>query len=184
MRNGGGGLISASGISPVAFLSGGIDSIRFLTLHPDFAPEFLADLSVHKLSTSTLAPVAELRDAWHSVAALLGGEDKLAMALGEKVTHFSDIASAQGETQKAISTALHTKMYQAMTDVDNVGQPGGAPSREAAIRLMSSSGEGAAWLRATPWCPLLRLDLDSVFGSAEVSGIVVASGALFSCSPS
>ena len=67
MRNGGGGLISASGISPVAFLSGGIDSIRFLTLHPDFAPEFLADLSVHKLSTSTLAPVAELRDAWHSV---------------------------------------------------------------------------------------------------------------------
>ena len=87
------------------------------------------------------------------------------MALGEKVTHFSDIASAQGETQKAISTALHTKMYQAMTDVDNVGQPGGAPSREAAIRLMSSSGEGAAWLRATPWCPLLRLNNEQLRNS-------------------
>ena len=38
--------------------------------------------------------IVTLRDAWHSVAALLGGEDKLAMSLGEKVTHFNDIASA------------------------------------------------------------------------------------------
>ena len=103
--------------------------------------------------TTSIAPVAELRDAWHSVAALSGGEDKLAMCLGEKVACFADIASASGDTQKAISTALHTQMYQSMSDVDGVGQPGGAPSREAAVRLMSSSGErgdlrfGRRWLR-------------------------------------
>ena len=72
------------------------------------------------------------REAWQSVAEILGGEDQLAMALGEK-------ASAQGKTQEALSTALHTQLYQKMTDVDNVGLPGGAPSREAAIRVMSGS---------------------------------------------
>ena len=79
------------------------------------------------------------REAWQSVAEILGGEDQLAMALGEKVSSFKDIASAQGKTQEALSTALHTQLYQKMTDVDNVGLPGGAPSREAAIRVMSGS---------------------------------------------
>jgi hypothetical protein len=156
MKKGGGGIMSAAEIAPAAFLGAAIDVLRFYRANPDFAPLITNVLTVEALADPELEPLLDWRAAWDSLSETID-EATLLVTLGDNVTSFETIGAAPAKSQKLLTDALLAARADKMADSSEIGKIGGPPSKEAAIRVMSSSDEGAAWLRALPYMPKLQM---------------------------
>ena len=68
--------------------------------------------------------------------------------LGAAVSSVGKLAAAPRKTQEKLTGALHARRRERM--LLSVEAGGLAPARDEAVRLLSSSDEGGAWLRAIP----------------------------------
>ena len=75
--------------------------------------------------------------------------------LGAAVSGVGKLAAAPRKTQEKLTGALHARRRERM--LLSVEAGGLAPARDEAVRLLSSSDEGGAWLRAIPYDPSVRL---------------------------
>ena len=75
--------------------------------------------------------------------------------LGAAVSSVGKLAAAPRKTQEKLTGALHARRRERM--LLSVEAGGLAPARDEAVRLLSSSDEGGAWLRAIPYDPSVRL---------------------------
>eukprot|EP01047_Picozoa_sp_COSAG01_P007640 COSAG01_NODE_292_length_19376_cov_61.487239_17_plen_654_part_00 len=150
LKHVGGGFLSAVRTAPAAYIGGAADFLRFMGERSDMFPAVQSLITADRLLSGTATPLVHLRRAWDTMAHTLGGEQHLCRALGPSITGVDTLHTADPKVQKRICECMHKLEFDTMTDANSIGEIGGPPSIEDAIRIKSCSAEGSAWLRCVP----------------------------------